>query len=75
MLPKMGNNRSLLQTPATISTTRTIKSLTRKILLRLLLDSGSRKTLILRSALPKGIVTVPINGATLTTLSGKIPAT
>ena len=71
----MGNSRSLLQTPATISTTRTIKYLTSKRLLRVLLDYGSRKTLIHRSALLKVIVTVPVNGATLTTLAGKISAT
>ena len=72
MLPKMGNSISLLQTQATISTTRTIKSLTRKLLLRVLLDYGSRKNLIRRSDF---IVTVPINGATLTTLAGTMSAT
>ena len=71
----MGNSRSLLQMPATISTTRNINSLTSKILLRVLLDSGYRKTLIRISAVPRGIVTVPINGATLTTHAGKISAT
>ena len=75
MLPKMGNRKSLLQTPAKIFTTSTINSLTRKMLLRVILDYGSRKTIIHRSDLPKGIVTVPINGATLTTLSGKMSAT
>ena len=44
-------------------------------MLRVILDYGSRKTGINRSALPKVIVTVPINGATLTTLTGKISAT
>ena len=75
MLPKMVNIRSLLQTPEKIATAKTINSLTSKRLLRVLLDSESSKTLIHRSALPKGIVTVPINGATLTTLAGKISAT
>ena len=75
MLPKMGNIKILLQTPATIATTRTINSLTGKRLLRVLLDSGSRKTLIHISALPKVIVNVPINGATLTTLAVKMSAT
>ena len=51
--------------PAAIPTTRTINYLTRKILLRVLLYYGTRK------ALPKGIVTVPINGATLPTLGVK----
>ena len=75
MLPKMLNSKILLQTPETISTTSTINSLTSKMLLRVLLDYGSGKTLIHRSALPKGIVTVPINGATLTTLARKMSAT
>ena len=75
MLPKMRNSKSLLRTPATISTTRNINSLTRKRLLRVLLDSGSRKTLIHRSTLPKVRVTVPINGDTLTTLARKMSAT
>ena len=75
MLPKMVNSKILLQTPETISTTSTINYLTRKRLLRVLLYSGSSKTLIHRSALPKAIVTVPINGATLTTLAGKMSAT
>ena len=75
MLPKMGNRRSLLKTPAKTTTTININSLTRKRLLRVLLDYVSRKTLIHRSALPKGIVTMPINGATLTTLVGKMSAT
>ena len=72
MLSKMVNSRSLIQMPATIATTRTINSLTSKVLLRVLLDSGYRKNLIRRSDF---IVTVPINGATLTTLAGKISAT
>ena len=75
MLSKMGNRKSLLQTPGTIATTRTINSLTSKRLLIVILDSGSRKTLIHISALPKGILTVPINGATITTLARKISAT
>ena len=75
MIPRMVNSKILLQNPATIATTRTINSLTSKSLLRVLLASGSRKTLIHGSALPKGIVTVPINGDTFTTLAGKMSAT
>ena len=41
----------------------------------MLLDYGSRKIIIHRSALPQGVVTVPINGGTLTTLAGKMSAT
>ena len=64
-----------METPATICTVDTINSLRSRRLLKVLLDSGSRKTLINRSVLPKNIVTKRLQkGQTLKTLAGKVAA-
>ena len=72
-VPKMTKSR--METPATICTIDTINSLRSRRLLKVLLDSGSRKTLINRSVLPKNIVTKKLQkGQTLKTLAGKVAA-
>lgn len=72
-VPKMTKSR--METPATICTIDTINSLRSRRLLKVLLDSGSRKTLINRSVLPKNTVTKKLQkGQTLKTLAGKVAA-
>ena len=64
-----------METPATICTVNTINTLHIQRLLKVLLDSGSRKTLISRSVLPKNTVTkISQKGQTLKTLPGNVAA-
>ena len=71
MIPKMGKIR--LETPATIAAVDTINSIRSRRLLRVLFDSGSMKTMINKSALPRGTVPKPLaNEKKLTTLAGKL---
>ena len=72
-LPKC--KRTATETPTTICTAKTIGSVRSHKILRILLDSGSRKTLIKRSALPRGTKPKKLSTTkTLTTLAGNVAA-
>ena len=72
-LPKC--KRTATETPTTIGTAKTIGSVTSHKILCILFDSGSRKTLIKRSALPWGTKPKKLSTSkTLTTLAGNVAA-
>jgi len=72
-LPKC--KRTATETPTTICTAKTIGAVRSHKILRILLDSGSRKTLIKRSALPRGTKPKKLSTTkTLTTLAGNVAA-
>ena len=72
-LPKC--KRTATETPTTIFTAKTIGAVKSHKILRILLDSGSRKTLIKRSALPRGTKPKKLSKTkTLTTLAGNVAA-
>ena len=72
-LPKC--KRTATETPTTICTAKTIGAVKSHKILRILLDSGSRKTLIKRSALPRGTKPKKLSKTkTLTTLAGNVAA-
>jgi hypothetical protein len=74
-VPKNGTPKDSSLTPITIMVVDTIGLKKSRVLLKVLLDPGSTKTLISRKALPRGTSPIPLQQAKMvTTLAGTMKA-